>query len=63
MTPLSHPLLDGVMHADVQPLWPFSSANPFLERVDIGLLHALCLAAGALGLLLQAGKRTDTGAS
>ncbi len=48
----SHPLLDGIMHADVQPFRPFSDANPFLHAVDLTSLHVLCFGAGGLGLLL-----------
>jgi membrane-bound metal-dependent hydrolase YbcI (DUF457 family) len=47
---LSHPMLDSVMHADLQPFWPVSEANPFLMAVSLGYLHVLCLAAGAAGV-------------
>lgn len=48
----SHVLLDGVMHADMQPLQPFMDGNGLLGLVSIGSLHLFCLATGALGLLL-----------
>jgi hypothetical protein len=48
----THPLLDGIMHGDIQPLRPFASGNPFLGFVGLGLLHLLCVAAGALGVVL-----------
>jgi membrane-bound metal-dependent hydrolase YbcI (DUF457 family) len=48
----SHVLLDGVMHADVEPFAPWSTANPFLPLASIEALHALCLYSGALGAVL-----------
>jgi hypothetical protein len=51
---LSHPLLDGIMHADVQPFWPITTANPLLEVLELTRLHYLCLAAGVVGILLLA---------
>lgn len=47
---LSHPLLDGIMHADVKPFWPLVETNPLLGLVGLGQLHLLCLAAGVLGV-------------
>lgn len=49
---LSHPLLDSVMHSDLQPFWPVSTANPFLATVSVGCLHAICLMSGIVGLAL-----------
>jgi membrane-bound metal-dependent hydrolase YbcI (DUF457 family) len=48
----SHPFLDGLMHDDVQPFMPWSTANPFLGLVDLGLLHVGCLVAGVVGAAL-----------
>lgn len=48
----SHVLLDGVMHADMQPLRPFTDGNGLLCLVSVGHLHLFCLVTGALGLLL-----------
>ena len=48
----SHVLLDGVMHADVEPFAPWSTANPFLPLASIETLHAFCLYGGALGAVL-----------
>ena len=42
-------LLDSLMHSDLQPFWPFSSANPLLLLVGPGILHGGCFIAGALG--------------
>jgi membrane-bound metal-dependent hydrolase YbcI (DUF457 family) len=50
----SHVLLDSVMHRDIAPLLPFSSANALLATVPLGWLHLACLAAGLLGVLIIA---------
>lgn len=47
----SHVFLDSIMHADVLPLAPFSSANAMLGAVSVGSLHLLCVVSGALGAL------------
>lgn len=51
---VSHPLLDGLMHADVRPLAPWTAANPWLELVSLDVLHYGCLLCGVLGALLLA---------
>ena len=48
----THPLLDGVMHADVMPFLPFAAGNPFLGTLALGALHLLCVLAGIAGLVL-----------
>jgi len=48
----SHVLLDSIMHADIRPLAPFSSANAFLHLVSLDMLHLACLVLGGLGLLV-----------
>lgn len=50
----SHVLLDAVMHADMQPLWPFSVHNPLLGVLSVPRLHGLCLALGLVGAGLMA---------
>jgi len=40
---VSHIGLDALMHADIQPLWPGSSANPLLHALPWQALHAGCL--------------------
>ncbi len=45
----SHVLLDGIMHTDMQPLWPISTANPFLDLVSLGVLHFTCFSLGVGG--------------
>lgn len=47
----SHVFLDSIMHADVLPLAPFSSAGALLGVVSVESLHLLCVASGALGAL------------
>ena len=46
---LSHPLLDSVMHSDLEPFWPVSAANPLLDVIGLGSLHLVCVAAGIVG--------------
>jgi hypothetical protein len=53
---LSHSLLDGLMHGDIQPFRPFAGGNPLLRHVDVWHLHLACAAAGVLGLVLLAGR-------
>lgn len=48
----SHPFLDGLMHTDLRPFWPWSPANPFLDLMSLPALHGVCALAGAVGLLL-----------
>ena len=47
----SHVLLDGIMHSDMSPWWPFAPGNPLLRIISIGQLHNLCFLAGAIGLI------------
>lgn len=49
---LSHPVLDAFMHADVQPFWPISDANPLLGRLELGPLHLLCVVTGIAGVAI-----------
>ncbi|MCV2419112.1 hypothetical protein [Paucibacter sp. DJ2R-2] len=46
----SHVVLDSVMHADIQPFSPFSSANPLLGVIPLGTLHLALLVLAALGV-------------
>jgi membrane-bound metal-dependent hydrolase YbcI (DUF457 family) len=58
---LTHPLLDGVMHADTRPFRPFSQANPLHEAMGLGPLHLLCILLAVVGgalLALRAGRDT-----
>jgi membrane-bound metal-dependent hydrolase YbcI (DUF457 family) len=49
---LTHPFLDGLMHADIRPFSPFTPENPLLGAVSLGTLHGACLAAGLVGTVL-----------
>lgn len=46
---LTHVLLDSVLHADVQPLRPFSTVNPFLDLVSWDLVENASILAGVAG--------------
>jgi hypothetical protein len=46
---ISHPLLDAIMHPDVQPLLPWSAENPLLGVVGLWALHLGCVVAGLVG--------------
>lgn len=54
---LSHILLDGIMHGDVRPFWPFHAGNPMQGLVPLEWLHAGCVAAGVLGVAILALRR------
>lgn len=45
----SHVVLDSIMHADMEPLFPFSAANDLLGTLSIAELHRLCFYAGIAG--------------
>ena len=49
---ISHVVLDGVMHADVRPLAPWSEANPLLGVVGVDALHGACAVAALVGIAL-----------
>src|SRR5262249_771586 len=48
----SHPLLDGLMHPDIRPFLPWTSANPLLDAIGIGTLYDACIVTGLIGLVL-----------
>jgi membrane-bound metal-dependent hydrolase YbcI (DUF457 family) len=48
----SHVALDSIMHADIQPFAPFSSANAELGLMSVPMLHLACVVAGIAGLIL-----------
>ncbi len=52
----SHIFLDSIMHADVTPLRPWSSANPMLHILPDSVLYILCMALGVPLALLFARK-------
>jgi membrane-bound metal-dependent hydrolase YbcI (DUF457 family) len=53
----THVVLDSVMHRDIQPLAPFSSANWLLGIVSLSTLHIACLVLGGFGLVVLAVRR------
>jgi hypothetical protein len=46
----SHSLLDAMMHSDARPFWPVVDANGLLGLIGPGLLQALCVVSGVVGL-------------
>ncbi|HEY4057856.1 MAG TPA: DUF4184 family protein [Kofleriaceae bacterium] len=54
---LTHPVLDGLMHQDIEPLQPWTSYNPLRGLVSVGALHWACLIAGLIGALLITMRR------
>ncbi len=46
---ISHSILDGMMHRDVRPYWPFSEAPGWSGMVSVGALHLACVLSGVLG--------------
>jgi hypothetical protein len=46
---LSHLVLDSLMHHDIHPLAPFSSANPLLDLVSHDGVYRLCAVLGVIG--------------
>ena len=47
----SHVVLDGIMHRDARPFWPFTDRNPLLSLVGVGSLHLACVILGVVGLI------------
>ena len=50
----THPLLDGMMHADTHPFMPFSQANPFLGLMSPAGVMELCILTGVAGFFIWA---------
>jgi membrane-bound metal-dependent hydrolase YbcI (DUF457 family) len=48
----SHVLIDSLMHADMEPLAPFSAVNPLLHGVPVDTLHQICVYSGIVGAAL-----------
>lgn len=47
---LSHLVLDSLMHHDIHPLAPFSSANPLMDLVSHDGVYKLCVVLGVFGV-------------
>lgn len=45
-----HVMLDSIMHSDMSPLAPWSSANGLLGVITIETLHQFCIIAGLAGI-------------
>lgn len=54
---VSHALLDGLMHRDVQALRPLTETQWVLGPPGVTALHVGCLAAGALGAVILFARR------
>ena len=48
----SHVLLDGLTHADMEPGFPLTTANPFLRILSVNALQNLCVVSGAVGAIV-----------
>ena len=48
----THVALDSIMHFDMAPFAPISSANPLLRFVSVGWLHVFCIASGLVGAVV-----------
>lgn len=53
----SHVVLDSVMHADIQPFAPFSSANPLLGLVPLDTLHIVLVVFAMIGFVVVGLRR------
>jgi hypothetical protein len=48
----SHVGLDAIMHADMNPLWPFAVGNGLLRTITLEALHVACVVAGLIGVVI-----------
>lgn len=46
----SHVAIDSIMHGDMEPFAPFSSAAPWVHVIPLDVLHGACVAAGIAGV-------------
>lgn len=58
---ISHPILDSLMHDDISPLLPFSTANPFAGILPYPALAASLLVAAVIGAVALAFQWRDLG--
>jgi membrane-bound metal-dependent hydrolase YbcI (DUF457 family) len=56
----SHVVLDSIMHADMAPLAPFSTANALLGVLSLETLHWSCVGAGAIAVIVLIVRRNRT---
>ena len=48
----SHVAIDSIMHGDMEPFAPFSSASPWLLAVSVETLQWICVAVGVAGVAI-----------
>lgn len=48
----THVLLDGVMHNDLLPFWPWSAQRPWLHAISVETLHLACVALAVPGVVV-----------
>ncbi len=48
----THIILDSIMHADMQPFFPFDLDNNLLGVMSVEALHQLCIYTGVVGAAL-----------
>jgi membrane-bound metal-dependent hydrolase YbcI (DUF457 family) len=48
----SHVLIDSIMHSDLEPFFPFTTQNRFLNLISVQTLHEVCLYSALIGSLL-----------
>lgn len=51
----SHVLLDSIMHYDVEPFFPVTTENIFLNLISVRALHEACLYSALVGGILYFG--------
>jgi hypothetical protein len=54
---LSHLVLDCLMHHDIHPLAPFTSANPLMDLVSHDGVYQLCVVLGLIGTVAWLGVK------
>ena len=45
----THPLIDGLMHLDAEPFWPWYAGNPLLGLMPLPAVYGGCAVLGLLG--------------
>lgn len=48
----SHAIIDGLIYPDVEPFWPFTTANPLRTGITTPQMITFCVASGVIGLIL-----------
>lgn len=58
----SHPLIDGMMHKDAHPFWPWTLRDPLLWLVPVWSIYVGCAVAGLLGWWILRARMRATAA-